>query len=179
MTLPFKAWPKIPRYQNETFTITEKIDGTNACVAIHFDCGIHTGGAVHRIVSAQSRSKIITPGKQTDNYGFAAWVKENEQELLKLGEGYHYGEWWGNGIQRGYDQTQKRFSLFAWYTDDEHMPACCDRVPVFSKGTTIEQALEELKTNGSKAAPGYMRPEGLVVRSNHYGNALYKVIIDK
>lgn len=37
----------------------------------------------------------------------------------------------------------------------------------------------QLVTDGSKAAPGYMRPEGLVVRSNHYGNALYKVIIDK
>lgn len=175
--IPFKAWPKIPRFQNETFTITEKIDGTNACVAIYYDCGHHTGGAVHKIVQAQSRTKIITPGKQTDNYGFAQWVKDNEQDLLKLGEGYHYGEWWGNGIQRGYDQTQKRFSLFSWWLDE--IPECCERVPVFSKGTTIAEAVDQLVKEGSKAAPGFMRPEGLVVRSNHYGNALYKVIIDK
>ena len=31
----FIAWPKIPRYENDTVVITEKIDGTNACIAIH------------------------------------------------------------------------------------------------------------------------------------------------
>jgi len=30
----FKAWPKIPRLENEIFHITEKIDGTNACIVI-------------------------------------------------------------------------------------------------------------------------------------------------
>ena len=167
MTIEFKAWPKIPRFQNETFVITEKIDGSNACVIVDTMDNVY----------AQSRTRIITPGKQTDNYGFAQWVADHSVELLQLGPGYHYGEWWVNVINRGYDQTQKRFSLFAWYHTD--VPECCGRVPVFEKGTTISDAVDDLIKNGSKAAPGFMRPEGVVVRSNHYGNALYKVIIDK
>lgn len=38
--------------------------------------------------------------------------KRRKKELLKLGKGYHYGEWWGKGIQRGYGLEEKRFSLF-------------------------------------------------------------------
>lgn len=88
MTIEFKAWPKIPRATGEKVTITEKMDGTNACVVIQEG----------KIVGVQSRKRFITP--EDDNYGFAAWVAENEQELLKLGDGYHYGEWAGLGIQK-------------------------------------------------------------------------------
>lgn len=31
----FKEWPKIPRGQNEIVSITEKINGTNACIIIN------------------------------------------------------------------------------------------------------------------------------------------------
>ncbi len=31
MTVEFKAWPKIPREKGNIVTVTEKIDGTNAC----------------------------------------------------------------------------------------------------------------------------------------------------
>ena len=30
----FKEWPKIPRGLGEQMTITEKIDGTNACIIV-------------------------------------------------------------------------------------------------------------------------------------------------
>lgn len=30
----FKAWPKIHRLENEVYHISEKIDGTNACIII-------------------------------------------------------------------------------------------------------------------------------------------------
>ena len=99
--LEFREFPKIARLSREMI-ITEKIDGTNAQILITEDGQILTG----------SRNRWITP--QDDNYGFAKWVEENKQEILKLGVGRHFGEWWGGGIQRGYNlpKGEKRFSLF-------------------------------------------------------------------
>jgi hypothetical protein len=165
--IEFKAWPKIPRLENEKYFITEKIDGTNACVIIdeegNFGC--------------QSRSRLITP--EDDNYGFAKWAYENKEELLKMGPGHHYGEWWGQGVQRGYDLQEKRFSLFntkRWNSDNPNTPVCCHVVPILEG--SVEEALAELKEKGSKAAPGYMRVEGIVVYS-YLAGTFYKVIIDK
>ena len=75
----FKPWEKIPRENPFTVTISEKIDGTNACVVIKDG----------DIVGVQSRKRFITP--EDDNYGFAAWVEENRDELLKMGDGYQVG----------------------------------------------------------------------------------------
>ena len=58
----FKAWPKIGRYNPFNVTITEKMDGTNACIII--EDGF--------IVGVQSRKRLITP--DDDNFGFAQWV---------------------------------------------------------------------------------------------------------
>jgi hypothetical protein len=167
MAIEFKAWPKIPRIANEKYFITEKIDGTNACVIIdeegNFGC--------------QSRSKLITP--EDDNYGFARWAYENKDELMKLGEGHHYGEWWGQGIQRTYGLSEKRFSLFntaRWNPENPNLPACCHVVPLIEG--TIDEALEKLKSQGSVAAPGFMRVEGIIVYS-YLAKSYYKVIIDK
>lgn len=167
MTIEFKAWPKIPRIENEKYSITEKIDGTNACIIIdeegNFGC--------------QSRSRLITP--ENDNYGFAKWAYGNKDDLMKLGEGHHFGEWWGQGVQRGYGLLEKRFSLFnakRWGGDNPNKPECCHVVPIIEG--TLEGALSYLKANGSVAAPGYMRVEGLVVYS-HLAGVYYKVIIDK
>ena len=110
----FKAWPKIPRLENEVYHITEKIDGTNGAIIIQ-DCAVEDGKILARVsgfyIWAQSRTRLITP--ENDNFGFAAWVKANAEQLINdLGEGYHYGEWWGQGINRGYGLDHKRFSLF-------------------------------------------------------------------
>lgn len=167
MTIEFKAWAKIPRLSNEKYFITEKIDGTNAAVIITADGEI----------GAQSRNKLITPDE--DNYGFAKWVQQNKEQLLTMGEGHHYGEWWGLGIQRGYNQDRKRFSLFntaRWNVDNPNKPQCCDVVP--SLPGNIEEALELLKTSGSQAAPGFMRVEGVVVFC-YQTKSYYKVILDK
>lgn len=167
MTIEFKAWPKIPRLSNEKYFITEKIDGTNAAVII-----TETGE-----IGAQSRNKLITP--EDDNYGFAKWVQSNKTELLTMGPGHHYGEWWGLGIQRGYGQDKKRFSLFntaRWNPDNPNKPNCCDVVP--SLPNNIEKALEVLKTQGSLAAPGFMQVEGIVIYC-YQTKSYYKVIIDK
>ena len=39
----FKKWPKIPRLENEVYYITEKIDGTNACIIIDYSGEIKVG----------------------------------------------------------------------------------------------------------------------------------------
>lgn len=101
MGLPeFKPFPKIARLNREC-VITEKIDGTNGCVIVTPE------GEVH----AQSRNRVL--GADTDPFGFALWVERNRDALRDLlGPGYHFGEWWGQGIQRGYGLSERRFSLF-------------------------------------------------------------------
>jgi RNA ligase-like protein len=147
----FRPYPKMARLHRDTI-ITEKIDGTNACVVVD---GLN--------LYAQSRKRIITP--EQDNFGFALWVQEHSEELMELGDGYHYGEWWGLGIQRGYDLDEKRFSLFN--PDTENIPECCHVVPVLDRCTfsqaAIRAQLSMLERNGSQAAPGYGYPEGVVV----------------
>jgi RNA ligase len=187
----FKAWPKTPRL-NRNCIATEKIDGTNSAVIVEIleHEGDYTNDAVAIVqapndvwygVYAQSRRRLLRPGKSTDNFGFAGWVQENALELAAgLGEGYHYGEWWGSKIQRGYGLTdgEKRFSLFnvsRWHDQhdnagdfgSEPAPKCCFVVPVLATGTIInavaEKALTQLESEGSFAAPGFAAPEGIVI----------------
>ena len=147
---------KIARLSREC-TITEKIDGTNASVYIGEDGEFLVA----------SRSGWITTEK--DNYGFAKWAMENKEELLKLGAGHHFGEWWGKGIQRNYGLDEKRFSLFnvhKW-SDDLIRPKCCGVVPTLYNGIFCEDAwnssMGRLIDNGSFAAPGFMKPEGVII----------------
>lgn len=161
MNLEFKAWPKTPRLDKASsgICITEKIDGTNAAVIITEDGQI----------GAQSRSRLITP--ENDNHGFARWVQENKEELLKLGPGHHYGEWAGSGIQRRYGSDTKRFFLFntlRWRADNPP-PSIVSIVPVLFLGDTVDirgetaKAIAMLEAHGSFAFPGYNQPEGVIV----------------
>ncbi|MBT2412655.1 hypothetical protein J7I94_19165 [Streptomyces sp. ISL-12] len=208
----FTEWPKTKRLFRD-IVVTEKLDGTNS--AIHISAGISVDnpavfdvmplmpGEVYydgRIwhVSAQSRRRIITPGKTTDNYGFAGWVHDNAADLVRiLGEGLHFGEWWGRGIRRGYGLEEKRFSLFntaRWWAVDEEagtsmnaraeqsdLVGQIDAVPVLYEGVfsedAITSALRDLKTDGSYAAPGFMNPEGICVYHSQTRN-VYKVTLD-
>lgn len=152
--IPFVPFPKMARLSREVI-VTEKIDGTNAQVYITEDGDVIAG----------SRTRWITPGD--DNFGFASWVEGNKDELLKLGPGSHFGEWWGRGIQRNYGLTERKFSLFNTSRWTEERPACCDIVPVLYDGlfdtVKIDDILGTLHLYGSKAAPGFMDPEGVVV----------------
>lgn len=191
--MDFEAFPKIPRL-NRDIVITEKIDGTNAAILIEEVGGnsaswegtteFAAGGIVARStgvyrIQAQSRKRLIQPGKGTDNYGFAGWVRSNAAELVELlGPGRHFGEWWGAGINRGYGFTsQRNFSLFRpgvlsgpvrlsppdGMTED----ATIDTVPVLYQGPfatgAINVVLHNLGQYGSVAAPGFTRPEGIIV----------------
>jgi hypothetical protein len=166
----FESFPKIARLNREII-ISEKIDGTNAQILVSLDGSVTAG----------SRKRYIEVGN--DNYGFAKWVAENKDELLKLGPGRHFGEWWGAGIQRKYDMKHKVFSLFNTFrwTDPATRPDCCDVVPVLYQGPfdhdAIKDALALLRENGSVAAPGFMNPEGIVI-FHSAGGYLFKVTLE-
>lgn len=167
----FNKFNKIARLSREMI-ITEKIDGTNAQVFI-----TESG-----LVFAGSRTRWITP--EEDNFGFAKWVEENKEELLKLGPGQHFGEWWGQGIQRKYGLEEKRFSLFnvSRWSDASIRPKCCHIVPVLYTGIfdtdPVNVCLGSLKVNGSEAAPGFMNPEGVVIYHTAAG-VYFKKTIEK
>lgn len=167
----FEPFGKIGRLKRDCL-VTEKIDGTNAQVAIApvgmFDRPNECVAVVgDYYLFAGSRSRWLQPGKTTDNFGFAGWVKENAEELVKLGDGRHFGEWWGVGIQRGYGLTERRFSLFNAHRWKDARPSCCGVVPVLYQGLfdsgEIEYAMSKLRCGGSVAAPGFDKPEGVIV----------------
>ena len=167
MPIEFKEFSKISRY-SRPIVVTEKIDGTNGLVHVTAD----------GIVTAGSRSRWIT--LEQDNYGFSKWVKEHEITLRELGEGYHYGEWWGKGINRGYGLSEKKWSLFNTSKWSLVRPSCCDVVPILYEGQMSEKAildcLEQLNQNGSVAAKGFKPAEGVVVYHTH-GNLYFKKTI--
>ena len=199
MTYP--AFKKIPRLERLRWSITEKIDGTNGLVYIvdkeTFNpddvllaqlnsCWENTAW----VVCAGSRSRWLNSTSAGDNYGFCKWVAANADQLISLlGPGYHYGEWWGQGIQRRYGQEEKRFTLFDPFRY-EHLPQAGEpdaggciisRAPLLARGTGTEvfelaltSAIERLR-RFSVAAPDFLGPEGVVVR---IGDSLHKVIIN-
>lgn len=175
MTYP--SFGKIPRL-HKPVVVTEKLDGTNGLVAVFGpddatpvdfvrSCVLADGTEV----AAGSRNRWIHPGD--DNYGFASWVWKHAEELSRLGPGLHYGEWWGGGIARGYGfaKGEKHFSLFnvGRWGKPEDRPACCEVVPTLASGDgmwlndMVADSMLRLMASGSEAAPGYMRPEGVVV----------------
>lgn len=150
----FTPFQKIGRLSRE-IVITEKIDGTNGIVQIGEDGSFLIG----------SRSQWITP--ENDNFGFAKWASTHRDELVAgLGVGRHFGEWWGQGIQRKYGLAEKRWSLFNVSKWVETRPACCHVVPTLWRGdfdtTEIARVMAELQASGSVASPGFMKPEGHV-----------------
>lgn len=172
--MEFKPFPNMARLTREVI-ITEKLDGTNASVFIEpgyaedpnvLHAWFDVDTATDMVMYAGSRTRWITP--QNDNYGFAAWVVANAECLRDLGQGHHFGEWWGCGIQRRYDMPEKLFSLFnvsRWGT--ENLPSCCAVVPTLYRGLfdgdCVQKALDVLRVGGSVAAPGFKDPEGVVV----------------
>lgn len=202
----FTPFPKIPRL-NRDMVITEKIDGCNAAVQIHRvdkmnrvsneDGSLYTlidpdhGNAIltsdeQFAVFPQSRNRFITT--EYDNHGFAQWVYERADELAEtLGEGTHFGEFWGGGIQRGYGlpKGEKRFSLFntsRWNEENTASVLGLSAVPVLYEGPfdsiVVNGWVETLRQLGSFASPGFMRPEGVIV-FHTAANSMFKVTCEK
>jgi hypothetical protein len=195
----YPKFPPITRL-NRPYTITEKIDGTNGLITIldydqsdSYDAPAlaWNSGNGDRIF-AGSRNRWLTDTK--DNYGFAAWVKQNAATLRNaLGYGHHYGEWWGSGINRGYglQKGEKRFSVFnttkfADLASNEEAEAIgLGVVPVLFNGEGtpdqelvfgVKVSMSALRQHGSFAVPNFKNPEGIVAFL-HASNSLFKVTL--
>ena len=171
--LVFEKFPSIKRLKRNC-VITEKIDGTNAQIAFD-EFGVMLVG---------SRKREITP--EDDNYGFATWAYDNQELLFEiLGEGRHYGEWWGSGIQRRYGKVNgdKIFSLFnsgRWHPRDLDRLDGLSVVPVLYAGefTTdvVDEVMNRLK-GSSVVANGFENPEGVIVYHSQI-NQMFKVTFE-
>lgn len=199
----FEAWPKIPRW-NRSVVITEKIDGTNGAIIIEpqddftaaedpFRLAFvdHEGGRYQ--VHAQSRTRLVRPG--ADNFGFATWVQERAEGLVKLlGPGRHFGEFYGKGIARNYGLDHRRFALFntkRWSEDargyDGHdyqlVPGLeVDVVPVLTTLDHPDEAailrhLNILRFGSSRLVPGFDKPEGIVLYHTAAGQT-FKILLE-
>lgn len=172
----FEAWPKTLQISKVlgNVTVTEKIDGTNACLVFDADGNMF----------AQSRNRVITPA--SDNQGFARWAYRYQEELFHiLGEGRHFGEWWGKGIGRKYGMEHNVFSLFNVGRFYKTGPDGLDSMSTRAQGTSIfdqvsavphlftgeygsdamKAAVTDLQDNNSKAAAqhgiDFADPEGV------------------
>ncbi len=193
--MEFKPFPKIARFNRECI-ITEKIDGTNAQIFIEAFEGIELyladespvawreyEGVIYRIFAGSRSMWLQTNQKNKDNYGFAQWVTDNADDLIKLGPGRHYGEWYGRGIQRTYGLDHKRFALFdavRWQGSPD-LPKCCHVVPVLGMYDRIPGPdyvngwVDELRMSGSRLAT--WPAEGIVIY-HRQGNHAYKVTLE-
>lgn len=196
--MEFRSWGKTHRLFRD-IVITEKIDGTNSAVIIQESNGYDEGAIVQIVVDgilydvgAQSKNRLIMPGKTTDNYNFAQWVEENAELLVRqLGVGHHFGEWWGKGIQKRYGDLDYRvFSLFNtrkhaetfFHTEELNgTPVNVESVPILFQGEFSEEAIHRearlLLEFGSVAVPCAPNPEGIVVYHTQSRQA-YKYTFD-
>lgn len=163
----FQDFQKISRLSRPC-VVTEKIDGTNGQIYITEDFDFYVG----------SRNRYLT--KENDNHGFYKWAMENKEELLTLGKGRHFGEWWGCGIQGRYSIKEKRFSLFNVKRYAENRPSCCHVVPVLAEIDTfdtnyISRIMNDLIMMGSVASGiSSDKPEGIVIYHTHSGSLFKK-----
>lgn len=188
MKFPFTPFEKISALKNLQMCITQKIHGTNAHILItevYEHSGfqpepLHEVDGKFYVLNVGSRNRYIFPGD--DNYGFASWVHANKEEIIrKLGNGRHDGEWAGPGINSGEGLTEKTFVLFNhWrFPPERPLPPQTVVVPVLYKGpvdlNAVDQAMRELKGDGSVLVPGFMRPEGIVIEM---AGTRYKKVFD-
>lgn len=156
-SVEFQSWPKIPRAVLGDCVMTMKMDGTNACVIIEEG----------KVVGIQSRKRMINVGKDSDNYGFASYVVQNMDKFLELGEGKHYGEWAGLGIQKNpHNLENKQFFLFDTRRWGPHNkpPEGINVVEVLYQGeytrSTVDDVMYNLRTRAHNE--GWVA-EGIVV----------------
>lgn len=144
------------------------------------------------------------PEKLHDNHGFSKWAHENKEALIAfLGEGYHFGEWCGKGIQNGEGLKEKGFYLFSppiryfkKYLTDQIKTPCDIEIPVpglhfvpelfngkleddflNSIDGIIDHYAYNLQEEGSNIGDGSVKPEGLIVEIN--GKLTFKVILNE
>lgn len=190
----FPAFGKIPRFNREV-VVTEKIDGTNGVIEVG-EGDLQDSDGVS--IRAGSRNRWLTP--EEDNHGFARWVSENAASLVRdLGPGLHYGEWYGQGVQRGYGLTEKRFMLFntarwgeasarfrtpnlevstvLWEGGMKGLMSPLEGPEGFEGENHLTFLLSNLKVWGSQHVRGFDRPEGIVLYHTA-ANSLFKILLE-
>lgn len=178
MANDFIEFKKIPRFNTVHMSITQKLHGTNAQVYIK-----------DGIIKAGCRSRYLSP-PSNDNMGFGAFVHANADAFIELlGEGRHFGEWVGKGINSGEGLKEKYFVLFDYwkYKDRPNLPPQTLIVPVLYSGkldiAEVWDALELLRQNGSQLrdaagellAPDFKRCEGIVISLD---DKRYKIVFE-
>lgn len=168
--MDFLEFPKITRLHKTMMSITQKIHGSNGCIRIWqswSDDAIEINGLRWKIVGSKRTGDVSI---NNDNFGFAAWIDQNKEELIRLlGPGRHYGEWAGPGINSGEGLDKRTFILFNHhlFKPDRPLPDRCKVVPVLYTGAydtaAISETMAKLKEHGSYLVDGYMRPEGIVI----------------
>lgn len=168
--LVFEKFQSLKRMKRNC-VITEKIDGTNAQICFDEIGNILVGSRKRQIWPEGTAGK----DKGCDNSGFAGWAYSLKDELFAfLGEGRHYGEWAGMGIQRKYGLKQKVFLLFntnrfgpGRQEIPEHLALSgLGAVPVLYEGVfttdAVDKVMQDLRETGSHIN-NFMNPEGVVV----------------
>lgn len=149
-----KLYGKTQRFNSMNVTITEKIDGTNGCIVVKEG----------EVVGVQSRNRALVVGD--DNFGFAGWVEANKEAIATLGDGYHYGEWAGEGIQKNpHKFVGKKFLLFNTSRPHDSLPDCVDMVPILYEGEFLgKDHLDTLMDDllSSRELEG-VKPEGIII----------------
>jgi len=186
--LEFQPFPKISRLRRDC-TITEKIDGTNAQIVFGPDGDLLVGSRKREIKPEGTVPDDDGAARRgTDNFAFAQWVHKNKDELFAfLGEGRHYGEWAGLGIQRGYHLDHKRFYLFntgrfgpgRQEIPQELRASGLDVVPILYQGAFTTTAVDDAMCSitGRSNIRAYPNPEGVVVY-HHALRQYFKVTFD-
>lgn len=155
---------------NEPFVITEQIGGSRVGVHIaRVDSEPPAGGHGVR-VEVDGQWWLLRPispirwlGSERDNFGFAAWVRASAAQLIRLGQGWHYGVWYGRGIMRSYGLDHRRLALYdveRWTQIPERLPDRVESVPIVGRArgpelsSAVDRALRRLERSGSLAVPG-------------------------
>lgn len=190
----FEKFPSLTRFSHG-WTVTEKLDGTNGAILIEHESQVpeefrgqallKTNAIQPTYLFAQSRNRMLS--LEQDNHGFARFVHDNAEALVAaLGEGRHFGEWVGKGVnKRHYNLDQKVFALFNTHrwAGLNALDGRLRCVPVLAEGymgepgAYFDQIMGELKEDGSGFAPGYLDPEGIVMRHGPSGT-LFKKTFD-
>lgn len=166
----YSSMQAVDRFNNDRSLGRVAVEGTPVTVLAA------SKGKVYELM-AVTKNRFLNP--EIDSQGFAAWVWEHADELVRLGPGRHVGRWWGQGINRGYGLEERRFSLVNYERwSGTEKPSCVHVVPMLYKGPfsteSIADVADALRSEGSFASPGYDNPLGLIVY-HHKLNNMFKV----
>jgi hypothetical protein len=169
----FKSFSEIKHLSKLQMCITQKLHGSNSQILIYQK----EDGSLDLVCGI--RTRWVYP--HSDNYGFATFVHQHKEEFItKLGLGRHFGEWVGPGINSGEGLKEKTLVLFDALRWEGHpLPPRTVLVPVLYLGdldlTRVDGVMDDLKKDGSKLVPGFMRPEGIVVQ---FAGLRFKKVFD-